>query len=104
MRRLWFKQRFVPEILEGRKVDTIRKGVVDWPPGTRIGASVGPRPPFAILEVTECTVITLSDLPADRRAKVAALYPDATTLTRVAFRVIATNAPQCDREVLPARA
>lgn len=80
---------YVPSILDGTKADTIRLDC-RWQPGDLLRASVGPRPPFALLEVIGVEQLHLSDLPAERRDALQRLY-GARCLTvplyRVRFRV-----------------
>lgn len=86
IRQLWFKQWMVPDILSGAKADTLRRGDVSAEIGSTIRASVGPRPPFALLEVTGCEVVDVSAVEPERRARLLAIYPDVAQVTRIAFR------------------
>lgn len=84
MRSLWFKACYVAAILRGEKTHTIRAGHLDIAPGTLLPASVGPRRPFAMLEVLSCEYISRADL-APEEADALAIYPQAEHFTRLRF-------------------
>lgn len=91
MTSIWFKNQYVEPILSGDKVDTIRRGRKLYVPGTILRASVGPRPPFAMLEVIECELITLATCLPERRASLRSLYHGLSCdeiLTQVLFRLL----------------
>lgn len=93
---LWFKQLYVEPILSGEKTDTIRKSPLRSPlhVGEAVKFSVGPRPPFAVVEITYVEPIDLdavSQSEPDRAAFLRAEY-GSTPLVRIAFRL---------REILP---
>ena len=52
MQTLWFKGIYVAPILDGSKRKTDRTRKCKLQPGDVVGASVGPRPAFAVLKIT----------------------------------------------------
>lgn len=79
--------------LSGTKVDTIRKRHAGLPRlGEVVGLSVGPRRAFATAIVV--AVEPVSELPAERRDELAAIYgDDARDMVRVSFRVTGDLTP-----------
>ena len=89
--RLGFKAEFVQPILDGRKVDTIRR----W---TRLRAGdlvdAGCRydhPPFAVLRVLSVTPVTYADMDRERALGVAAMYPGSREFVQITFEVVKTK-------------
>jgi hypothetical protein len=73
MKKLWFKSRYVGDILSGAKRDTVRARGPRLPlPGERVGLSVGPRPSFA--EALIESVDAVAEVPAKRRREVELCY------------------------------
>lgn len=90
---LWFKQRFVEDILAGKKRDTMRPvSKRRFMVGDVCSLSVGPRAPFASARITKVEVIKLASLPAWRREQVLACYkaPPAEMM-RLCFRVLSED-------------
>lgn len=87
MRRLWFKQIYVPEILSGKKVDTIRKSTY-LSTGDLVEFSVGPRSAFCIAEVVNVEKVQLNTLEPERKAVIEKLYgKELKVLTRIQFKI-----------------
>ena len=88
MKTLWFKGSFVAGILDGTKVDTIRKASNRLPVvGQRVAFSVGARPAFAEAEVL--SIEKASRVSKARRAALVELYgDDLTNMVRITFRVV----------------
>ena len=93
MKSLWFKSKYVDPILNGDKIDTIRKAQppINLKVGDVIAAQVGPRSPFALLEITDISII---GLPFERQAEICRLYPGVEKLTRISFRVAEEYIPK----------
>jgi hypothetical protein len=73
MKTLWFKSCYAPDILAGRKIDTIRKMSNRLPRvGETVAFTVGPRPPFARATITN--VEHVSELPEWRKKQVVDIY------------------------------
>lgn len=88
---LWFKGRYVQPILRGEKQDTVRP-TTELERGDIVGASVGPRAPFAWLEITEVRHgITIDDLDDEHAAAIRETYPSRRTFAQIFFRVHSTQ-------------
>ena len=67
MKTLWFKSEFVPDILAGRKTDTIRRASSRLPvAGDIVAFSVGPRPAFAIAVILEVLPVAPAEIASER--------------------------------------
>lgn len=88
---LWFKGRYVQPILRGEKQDTVRP-TTDLERGDIVGASVGPRAPFAWLEITEVRRgITIDQLDDEHAAAIRETYPRLSRFAQIFFRVHSTQ-------------
>lgn len=89
MKTLWFKQCYVRPILDGIKQETIRSAKRPGPMiGAHITVSVGPRTPFALIEVVDNEVIMLADLDPEDAFATIALIGDGERMRRIRFRLI----------------
>jgi len=89
MKALWFKGEYVEPILTGAKDSTVRRAATCRVfAGETVRATVGPRPHFAILQITKREDITLADLDADYRRDVQRLYPAEEHFVRITFTTI----------------
>ncbi len=86
---MWFKARYVEDILSGRKTETLRRVNGRVPAvGTVAPASVGPVRPFAWLHIDAVDIISVSDLSEERRTEIETLLGPAPTFQRVRFHVV----------------
>lgn len=86
---LWFKGIYMAPILAGEKTRTLRRPSSRLPQtGAVVRAQVGPRPPFALLEITSVRQLYRSTLDADYQAELEAIYPGQEQFTELQFRVI----------------
>ena len=89
MKNLWFKARYVESIQREEKIDTIRRPSIRYQLGEIVGASVGPRPPFARLRILSIESIRLSDLDPVRRREVVDCFPSCENeLIRLRFQLV----------------
>lgn len=91
MRSIWFKQCYVAPILNGEKTDTIRDGdkTGRFRKGDIVAASVGPRPRFAVLEITDVELVDIDSIPVERGLALLELYPNTNgLLTSIGFSVL----------------
>lgn len=90
MKSLWFKQRYVADILSGDKSSTYRIKRPRFVEGETISASVGPIRPFVILHVDSIDELTVEQLSADKHAELASLYDltDIAVLYRISFSIL----------------
>ncbi len=85
---LWFKSCYVPAILAGEKTETIRAAPPRFGVGAIVSCCVGPRPPFARVEIVAIERVILDELPEPQRSRVARLYPGKRELYRIRFRLV----------------
>lgn len=86
---MWFKQRFVRDIVIGAKVDTIRKESRRLPRvGDTINVSVGPRSPFASLRIVCITPVATENIAPDRQASLKSMVDTSQPMVQIAFEVV----------------
>lgn len=74
MRSLWFKQRYVSDILSGVKNDTYRTKKPHFKVGEQIVAQVGAAAAFAVLTVTNIRELPTSELNESKRSELKTFY------------------------------
>jgi uncharacterized protein YqfB (UPF0267 family) len=99
MRALWFRREYVAPILSGAKQITVRRASSRLPAaGDLIGASIGPRPPFAALRILRVEPITLDQLDPGHAEAVRAFYGrEATPALRAIHFRLEQSTPQTAR-------
>lgn len=85
MTTLWFKRCYVGPILEGSKRTTIRAKPPRFGVGQTVAATVGPRPPFALLDVQQIEELPLGSLAPEEADGLDAFYPGVSEFYRVTF-------------------
>jgi len=90
---MWFKKRYVDDIMQGTKTDTIRVASSRLPRvGEVVPFSVGPIRPFAFARITDVCEVQLADLDAERAADVRAMVDADKPLVRISFVVLSDHA------------